>query len=347
MTELTRRRTKRPRPTETEERPVWFIFPPTQQTTFHTSAGRAVLFRTERANKSHDHGYRQGTIRKVQSEQIHIQDSSSNETITIHVADHHGLLLPDMRATQESGTIVVTPETKDFRRLVGLITSTDRVLEIGCSSGEASMLMLPTCRSWVGFDTSEEMLGMCQAAMDRWSCSHCCPKSTTKKKEYHPVIMNALVDSTTARKEACRFGIPTVVACDIGGNRELVNVLRMISWAMDAFQPNLILIKSRELTKALLETSSCAIDPDTGLVDKGHDWFQAHRPKHAMPKHPKKAPLVMSPVDPNKPICRYHNYHKNGCHKTDCHLDHEYCHFCKEKGHVGKECPLHLHGNEH
>ena len=333
MTESTSR--KRPRPTETQDRPAWFIFPP-KNNNHKFESGQAVLFRTER---SKSHGYRKGTILQVQSKQIQIQDSSSKENVTILVAYQHALLLPDLRATREEPTIVVvTPETKDFRELVvGYITSTDRVLEIGCSSGEASVLMLPTCQSWVGFDTSEEMLGMCKAALLEASSSG----PSTKKKDYHPVIMNALVDSEKARIEACRFGVPTFVACDIGGNRELVNVLRMISWAMESFEPKLIMIKSRELTHALESSSLSTIDTDTGLVDKGQDWFQANRPRHAMPKHPKKAPLVMSPTDPSKPICRYYNYHKNGCHnKEDCPLDHEHCHFCKEKGHIGRECPL-------
>jgi len=340
MTESTSR--KRQRPTEAQDRPAWFIFPPKNKNNNNKNkntfqCGQAVLFRTER---SRSHGYRKGTILEVQSTQIQIQDSASKENVTILVADQHGLLLPDWRATRDeepSTIVVVTPETKDFRHLVvGYITPTDRVLEIGCSSGEASVLMWPTCQSWVGFDTSEEMLGMCKTALDAWS-------APSIKKEYHPVIMNALVDSEKARIEACRFGVPTVVACDIGGNRELVNVLRMISWAMEEFEPKLILIKSRELTNALESSSLSTIDTDTGLVDMGQDWFQANRPKHAMPKHPKKAPLVMSPADPNKPICRYYNYHKNGCHKKDCPLDHEHCHFCKEKGHIGRECPLLLY----
>jgi SAM-dependent methyltransferase len=323
---MTEPRSRKRQRTTKHDAPAWFIVPPKSP---KFQSGQGVLFRTQR---SKNHGYRKGTILEIQSKQIYIQDSSSKKVkVAIDAADQLGLLLPDLRAASEQ-IILVTPETTEFRHLVvGFVTSNDRILEIGCSSGEASILMVPICRSWVGFDTSEEMLDKCKAALQSIS--------SQVTNECHPVIMNALVDSRKATEEACRFGSPTAVACDIGGNRELISVLRMISWALEEFEPKLIIIKSRELTDAL-QSSSLTMDAQTGLIDKAHDWFQANRPKHVMPKHPKKAPLVMSPSDPNKPICRYHNYHKNGCQKNDCHLDHEHCHFCQKVGHIGKDCPL-------
>jgi SAM-dependent methyltransferase len=325
MTEVPVTSRKRQR-TNGDELPSWFLYPPTCQK-FHE--GQAVLFRTEKKTRTKNRGYRKGTILEVHSKRIIIQDFSSKENIVIDGNDQSSLVLPDMRAFSEQ-TILVTPETKDFRHLTGLITSNDRVLEIGCSSGEASLLMVSTCQSWVGFDTSEEMLEKCKTALQS--------ASSRSTKESHPVIMNALVDCRKARDEACRFGLPTTVVCDIGGNRELFSVLRMLSWVFEEFEPRFILIKSRELMAAL-QSSSATIDAGTGLINKGHAWFQENRQKHAMPKHPQKAPMVMSPVDPERPICRYHNYHKNGCKKNDCHLDHDHCHFCLEKGHVAKECP--------
>ena len=43
----------------------------------------------------------------------------------------------------------------------------------------------------------------------------------------------------------------------------------------------------------------------------------------------------------NIPICRYHNYHKEGCRKGDdeCPYNHHYCHWCLIKGHVALNCP--------
>jgi len=331
MTESSSRKRPRTSPDPTEV-PSWFVFPPR---CFKVQDGQNVLYRTERCKGQR---YRQGRILQVnESGKIHIQDSISKEKLIVDVSDQNGLFIPNFRI-ESTQTIVVTPETKEFRYLVGLITPDDRILEIGCSSGEASVLMLPKCQSWVGFDTSTKMLEKCKTALQALP-------SIETTKEYHAVIMNALVDSPNARREACRFGSPTVVALDIGGNRELINVLRMVSWVTKEFHPNLIMIKSRELTAAIHSSSSSSpssltIDDGTGLITDGHDWFQRNRPNHAMPKHPKKAPLVMSPKDPNKPICRYHNYHKNGCQKDDCTFDHEHCHFCLEPGHVAKHCPL-------
>jgi len=58
--------------------------------------------------------------------------------------------------------------------------------------------------------------------------------------------------------------------------------------------------------------------------------------------HPLKAPITYSPTDASKPICRYHNYHKDGCkrYKTDesCPLDHTFCHWCLQPGHIALDC---------
>lgn len=71
-----------------------------------------------------------------------------------------------------------------------------------------------------------------------------------------------------------------------------------------------------------------------------------------MYSHPKKVPLVLSPKD-STPICRYHNYHPDGCKKfhkrkdvktakedkVQCQYDHEHCHYCQQVGHVALDCP--------
>lgn len=322
MTEVSKSR-KRQR---VEGPPTWFLYPP-KNTTFQV--GQAVLYRSNEPNGKGRGYYCKGLITRVSSKEIVVKDDSSKKEISMDAAHLHRLLLPDWVSSGK--TIVVTPETNEFRRLVGCIHTSDRVLEIGCSSGEASKLMVAKCKSWVGFDTSEEMLKMCRASLDSVAVS----QSTG---ECHAMIMNALVDPKSAREEAVRFGVPTVVVIDIGGNRELLNVLRMISWVLGAFDARLVLIKSRELTRTIL-SSSLDIDSMSGLVGNCQAWFQKNRKRQAIPKHPQKAPLVMSPVDPNKPICRYFNYHKKGCIRDDCSFDHEHCHFCLGKGHIGRECP--------
>jgi len=153
------------------------------------------------------------------------------------------------------------------------------------------------------------------------------------------------------------------------------------------------------------------IDSATGLIINGADWFNSstcnHHHNHCRCrkekalfrrcdrfKHPLKAPLILSPNDDKTPICRYHNYHRDGCKlynrsKTNkhnnniiinknginikqesikahdingntnvdananafvattttnicttdiCPFDHDYCHACRQLGHVAKDC---------
>ncbi len=301
----------------------WFIFPSQLRTNFQV--GQSILLRTR------DHWYKPGSVVQVQSTSVDVYVQETFAKTRVHRKDHRRLILPNLPvdAAATARNILLTSETTHFRQLVGYITTDDRVLEVGCSSGETSKLILPNCKSWVGFDTSHEMLQACNNMLVL--------KQSTKL--YHTVIVNALVDPQHATKEASKFGEPNVIFLDIGGNRECINVLRMISWILEAFDPRLVVVKSRELVQSI-QSSSCKIDQETGSVDDGNEWFRWNRQRRGMPKHPKKAPLVMSPIDPNKAICRYHNYHQQGCKKDDCDLDHDHCHFCLGNGHVARECLL-------
>jgi SAM-dependent methyltransferase len=224
----------------------------------------------------------------------------------------------------DKATVVVTAETIHFRQLVHQIKSTDDILEIGCSTGETSRLLIPCANSWVGFDTSDEMIDQCRPHLE-------------KNEKTHIVKVDALIDPAKALKEARTFGSPNVLFLDIGGNRESINVLRMVSWVLESFDPRLVVIKSRELVQSMQATAT--IDPTTGLIQNGDDWFQTHKTRRAIPKHPLRAPLVLSPKDGKTPICRYHNYHKQGCKKDECALDHDHCHACQQLGHIARECP--------
>lgn len=310
--------------------PAWHIFPPRQRAPFRV--GQSVLLKPKNAIGAR---YKRGFISKVEdssSGNIHveIEGESTGSTTKLGTKDQRRRILPDLNQNQT--VILVTPETNHFRQLVGYVAPPDKVLEIGCSSGETSKLLIQNCQSWVGFDTSDEMLDICKEMILS------APASATKQR--YLAIVNALVDPQKARKEASYFGAdPNVIFLDIGGNRECINVLRMVSWVLEEFDPRLVVIKSRQLALSI-QSSSYSIDDTMGLIDNGHEWFRLNREKPAMPKHPLKAALVMSPIEPNKPICRYHNYHKNGCKKDECTFDHDYCHACLQPGHAAKECPI-------
>lgn len=263
----------------------------------------------------------------IQVQLLEQQQQQQQQCIkSIDCIDQRRLLLPDLSQVK---TLVLTPETNHFRHLVAHVQTTDRVLEIGCSSGETSRLLVQYCQSWVGFDTSQEMLSMCSQSLQL---------SGQNTSTRIAVLLDPLVDPGRARQEARQFGDPNVVFLDIGGNRECVGVLRMVSWVLEEFEPRLVVVKSRELVNSIKSSRNCTICPDTGVVENGYDWIRSNYQKRAIPKHPLKAALVMSPADPTIPICRYHNYHKNGCKRDDCHYDHKYCHACLQLGHTAREC---------
>lgn len=325
-------------------------------------------------------------------------------------------------------TVVLVRETAPFRQLVRQLRSADRVLEIGCSTGELSKRVVPLVDSWVGLDVSQGMVDRCTRQLapsdsgpnrggqgggaDGGQDDHPArsdPNTATRQQQGHRRIkivkVDALVEPQRAFQEATTpFGPPTVIFVDIGGNRECLPVLQILSWVFASFYPTaipdsgadshsasqqggapssngvrLVMIKSREMVElmksAILDTgSSVRIDPRTGVATDGHAWFVAackdqrqvqqqqqqqerSTARMTLPRlrHPLKAPLVLSPADQVTPICRYHNYHRDGCKLmrttndtqseqdcdggsgTYCALDHEHCHACRERGHVAKD----------
>ena len=293
----------------------WRLYPPIAGFVF--SQGDKVMV------KSKDNETRRGIVSSVCSGaawEIKVAIDDKKNEPPVSCKDHR-------RVTPlfEKPTIAVTAETNYFRSMVLQTNNCDNALEIGCSTGETSKLLIANkVRSWIGFDTSDEMVDKCQ----NLACS----------ENHHVAKINALIDPKKAAKVARKFASNlTVIFVDIGGNRELINVFRMVSWILESFHPRLIVVKSRELVQSL--KSSAVIDSHTGMITSGDEWFQRHKTKRAIPKHPLRAPLTLSPKDGTTPICRYHNYHKQGCIKKDCPFDHEYCHLCQEHGHIALLCP--------
>merc|ERR1712194_304512 len=151
----------------------------------------------------------------------------------------------------------------------------------------------------------------------------------------------------------------------------------MLHWVQSSFQkdpPRVIIVKREALAKELtmsVELKGSEIeskrDPSiaadgiyvtrTGLICNGQEWFSSLLPspekdsaddvppKKFLPlySHPTKAPLALSPTDNVTPICRFHNYHPDGCLRYlgdshTCPYDHEHCHRCGKAGHVALQC---------
>jgi hypothetical protein len=231
-------------------------------------------------------------------------------------------------------TILITGKTIYYRHLAASQThDKDRVLELGCSTGEASQILWRHAASWVGLDTGATMVETTVQKMNKYNCNiqRAC------------ILLDALKHPMQAKKDANQFGPVSMAFIDIGGNRRMDEVLIILNWVLTGLMsPNLrmVVIKSEHMEQAL--GPWC----DThGMIASGSTWFQ-ERLRHArlktIPKHPLQAPMVMSPLDDSLPICRYHNYHELGCAKNvpsnSCPFDHMHCHLCLQTGHIAREC---------
>jgi len=368
------------------------------------------------------------------SEQIAIlSPKEQRKRLCPDLSPRRNMATPKLSTSHDSGSccsVVLVEETLPFRQLVRFQLHNqkpmnDRVLEIGCSTGELSKLIWknhtedaitisgttiqPTLTqegpSWIGMDHSQEMIDACSKQLQQHKATvaaalrdkdetgnnhHGTIKSCYQAKV---VRVNTLEEPKRAFREAInekRMG-PTVVLIDIGGNRECGPVVQTIAWVLEVFGKDLamVVVKSRALVRQLLsdccqreqlppshnvtqttiknsDNNTPGLDASSGLFREGTKWFRAtqQRLQYASQqkfrqrfKHPLKAPKVLSPVDGCTPICRYHNYHPDGCklyqtasgNANDkpnqqngcmaCPFDHDHCHACLERGHVAKDCP--------
>lgn len=232
----------------------------------------------------------------------------------------------------QSCVILISSETDIYRQLaLSQIQSTDRVLEIGCSTGKASGIIWKKSSSWIGLDTSTEMIDATNAKLKDMD-----PMKSNCRT--HCQRLDPLVDPHSAREAITAFQATTsVVFIDIGGRREATGVIRMLDWVIESFRGTpLIVVKS----KALYSTLRSKAD-DYGVVRCGWEWFETNRREACMTKlkHPLQAPKVLTPHYPFLPVCRYHNYHAKGCLKgSECPFDHNHCHLCLKVGHTARTC---------
>ena len=306
--------------------------------------------------------------------------------------------------------VLLTPDTTTYRQLAtSHLRPNDYVLEIGCSTGECTALLLRrnlllqsqnlrqiehhnnvVLGNIVGFDTGAKILKQADNRLRR-EYNQSATTLATDDDAYSKLIQLHRVDALADPKGAYALATsnntcPGMVLIDIGGNRQLESVVRMIQWVQTAFKderPRLILVKSEalenELSTALRSShaddnndSSVPSVTDEGTITNGQNWFNSLLASPSVAadneadkslsrqqllsrySHPKKVPLVLSPK--GTPICRYHNYHPDGCTKfnksksTDtvadededylqCQYDHEYCHWCQDAGHIAVNCP--------
>ena len=310
--------------------------------------------------------------------------------------------------------VILTPDTTTYRHLATAhLRPNDHVLEVGCSTGECTALMLRRILllhsqksrqtqhknqqhdftsikgGIVAFDTGSKILQQAENRLRKEYQQFTATSASNDNDDddndhvYSKLIQLHKVDALADPKRAYSYVsesniLPGIVLIDIGGNRELDSVVRMIDWVQTEFdgaRPRVILVKSEalemELSNSNLTSSNYTIPcvAEDGIISNGQEWFNSlvtssadvgvannrnltRKQLLSMYSHPKKVPLVLSPKD-STPICRYHNYHPDGCKKfhkrkdvktakedkVQCQYDHEHCHYCQQIGHVALDCP--------
>ena len=271
-------------------------------------------------------------------------------------------LFPVLKGPLEDSAQVsvrVVYDTASFRRMAWAqlqsTTKEHHVLELGCSTGETSEIIWSQATSWVGLDTSSEMI---QRVQEKISMSQ---QNSTMSSKLYCERLDALVDPSRAEQVACTFHEkgPTDVFLDIGGDRSEKTILKMLHFlCVDSTFSQLeqIIIKSEELHTSLwkelkLDDNEESFHLSRLFFERDEAWFQEKIASHTsspfgesiqiLPKHPLKAPLRLSPSDGKTPICRFHNYHPDGCSRfrdNACPYDHSFCHLCLKPGHVARQC---------
>lgn len=255
--------------------------------------------------------------------------------------------------------IIVTPDTDSFRLLAASQVRSAHVLEIGSSTGETShqLWKVPCVESWMGWDTGADMVqqvqkkikqGRKRGGVSDTRQSRTCHKIDPLKD---PDTAAALVMETFAFSSQQQQQRSLTVFVDIGGDRQLHAVILMLQWIVASFATRIdqAVVKSRTLFAAL-QAETAKDGGSSPLLFDHNSWFPGQLRtalRASMPSHPLQAAKRFVPADSNKEegeavaICRYHNYHADGCAKHRdliCPYDHSRCHLCLQKGHIARDC---------
>lgn len=242
---------------------------------------------------------------------------------------------------------VVCAETSEFRVLAATqLRADDMVVEIGASYGRSTVILAKACRRVIGIDTSLEAV-------------------SAARKQYPQLefLQFDVIEQTHLLAELVAQEKCTVAFVDIGGNRELEALLRLLPIVHRVLQPRLVCIKSRELYRAADVHAVAHGGLSRGArVPGAREWWATCIANDALQQPAKAAkryhnqgcereggsrftqyPLAYVPaIGPDgRKICRFHNY--GVCTRGEsCGYDHRHCHRCLSEGHLAKNCPLAL-----
>ena len=217
--------------------------------------------------------------------------------------------------------ILLTPDTTNYRQLASShVRAYDKVLEIGCSTGECTALLLRrlillhinTCKQddkgavkeggkIIAFDTGSDMIEKAKHRVMS-ELNYLLPQGNSDNEKmsavgvtlnFHKIdaITNPIgaITYATTGDDRC----PDVILIDIGGNRELKAVIHMIHWVQSAFgkSPRLVIIKSRALVDELISTSSDHLDVGEGKCEWDEEAGKSENNQSILGMNPKR-PVV-------------------------------------------------------
>jgi SAM-dependent methyltransferase len=111
-----------------------------------------------------------------------------------------------------------------------LPVESDRILEIGCSTGESTRLLARRAAQVVAVDVSDELVARLQAELAG------CAK-----------VQVARIDGRNTPQLVALLPDPTLIFVDIGGTAHLDNVALQLRLCLKAFAPRLLVVRSFEL----------------------------------------------------------------------------------------------------
>ena len=201
---------------------------------------------------------------------------------------------------QQPTLLIVTPTTERYRQMaLSQPLQNDDILEVGCSTGQTSQILVNRgVQSWVGLDTSTEMIDSVQRMIPNMKLDEKLRSlqqstqplhSTNRCQQTFSVRVDALLDPLTARKVALTFSPsgPSTVFVDIGGNRPMAAVLNMLDFLWKHFgHMRQVIVKSETLFQSLVEQTetnnpnrtSCDHMNDNGwTVQSALEWIRTQQ----------------------------------------------------------------------
>jgi len=136
-----------------------------------------------------------------------------------------------MTVTSSQTELIVVSSRDRFRQLASeLPTCQDAVLEIGCSTGEATRLLARSGARVVAVDVADEVVAQLQAELA--GCGS---------------VTVAPVDGRNTPRLLELLPEPDLIFVDIGGDAQLDNVAFQVRACLRAFAPRLMVVRSFEL----------------------------------------------------------------------------------------------------